>query len=834
MTSMPFRQQLGRNYAFPEYKPRYAPDPGFSLKHVKAELQVDFAERSVTGVVTLFVAGNRLSAAHLKLDACDMSILGVTGGRGEQLKYDYDGRALDIYLGQGLGEGEEYRFTVSYNTRPKKGIYFIPADEHYQDISPQLWSHGEAEDTRYWIPLYDYPNNKATSELIVTAPSGLIVVSNGDLVSVVDKGELRTWHWKMNKPHSTYLISLVIGEFHETVEEVDGVKLHYYVPKGRDMDAARTFSKTPDMMRFFNHYTGFAYPYSRYSQTCVSEFIYGGMENISATTLTDLTLHDEKAHADFSSDPLVAHELAHQWFGDLVTAKDWAHVWLHESFATYFEHLYTLKDLGQEEFAYELFQDLNSYLDEYRRRYSRPIVTRLYSIPDEVFDAHTYPKGALVLHTLRSLLEEDVFRRSIGLFLTNHAYGNADTEDLRKAAESASGRNLELFFDQFVHSAGHPVLKVSYSWDAGDKTLKLTLQQANGDDAPPTYRLPLEIEFRSANLKERRVIWLEEKEQVFSYTLSEKPDFICIDPDFKIIRVLEVDAGMEDWIRQLSCEHVACRILAATSLVKFKSSRVVEALKKSVMEDGFWGVSAEAARSMGKIGLQEALDALHTCAAGVRHPKVRRAVAEALGSFKGETAGRLLQEILRNPDESYYVRHQAASSLGKTGWKNAFELLVEALRVPAHNHVVTVGALQGLAEIGGEESLRTILQHTELGRPTVVRGWATQVLGKFPGRKEVMDRLLDLSKDQFYRVRIATVLAAEELLDEKMLPMLDSLVGVDLDGRVRRRAREVAKKIRDHAEKGSEYKQLRSEIEDVREENRRLLDRLARLETKGL
>ncbi|MHA1589350.1 MAG: M1 family aminopeptidase [Candidatus Njordarchaeales archaeon] len=821
----------GRDFAFPDYKPNYPRSPDYKLEHVKAEIKVYVFEKRIEGKAALRLKSLKNGLSTIELDAVDMSIRSVKMNN-EVIDYDYDGYTIRVILPKKLSRGDTVEIIIDYEARPKKGLYFVLPDKYYPNRVPQVWSQGESEDNRYWIPLYDYPNMKCTSELIIIAPKEFTVVSNGKLLSVEEEGDWKRWHWLMDKPHSTYLIAVAIGLFDYEEEIVDGIPLQYYVPKGRKDDIKRSFARTPDIIRFFSEYLGVPYPWDKYAQVCVSEFVAGGMENTTITILTDRTLHDEKAHMDFESEPLVAHEAAHQWFGDLVTTKDWANIWINESFATYLEAVYRRHWKGNDEFIYRLIEGLDAYLREYNTRYARPIVTRLFKYPSEVFDRHSYPKGALVLHTLNNLVGEETFRIILKRFLEKYKFSNADTEDFRKVIEEVTGKNFEWFFDQYVYNAGHPELAINYKYDPELKQLKISVRQVQKEDSWDEYKLPLEIRVITKNVSRKYKFWIERKEQVFYIPLDEKPERVCFDPEFKVFAVLKIDQGPEQWIRQLKCEHVYCRVLAARALAKFRSSKVVEELKNAVMHDKFWGVSYEAALSLGKIGIEEALLALLECLKTVKHPRIRRGIVRALGNFRDERAAKALSEVLENSEESYYVRAEAAESLGKTKWQKAYDYLVKHIDTPSHNDVITIGVIRGLAELGTEEAFKVIKEYTKLGKPTFVRIAAIIAMAKFPEKREAIDIILEASKDENSRIRGAAIAAAAELMSPKLLPMLDKIASEDLSDGLRRRAREVATKIRRALEKGVEYKLLREEIEKIKEENRRLLDRLARLETK--
>ena len=293
----------------------------------------------------------------ITLDAFDLTVHRVRSN-GRLLPFDNDRRRLTIGLGRSRRVGRNIRLVVEYEAMPRRGLYFLRPDEAYPNRPRQVWSQGEDEDSRHWFPCYDYPNDRVTSEVVVTVPSRYIAISNGRLLEVREgEDATKTYHWRQEQPHATYLVSLVVGEFARIEDEVDGIPVEYYVPPGREEDARRTLGQTPDVLRFFSETTGVPYPWDKYAQVTVADFIFGGMENTTATTLTDTVLHDQRAHLDFSAVALVAHEAAHQWFGDLLTCRDWSHAWLNEGFATYFELLYKEHHEGADEFVYARMQE---------------------------------------------------------------------------------------------------------------------------------------------------------------------------------------------------------------------------------------------------------------------------------------------------------------------------------------------------------------------------------------------------------------------------------------------------------------------------------------------
>ncbi len=823
--------KTGRDFVFPGYEARYPREYWFRIRHADIYIKTDIVSRSISGRVVhdIEMIDDR---DYIELDAVDMSIRSVRVN-GSDAKYYYNGSRIVVRI-PGSASGKNFQAEILYDAKPIKGLYFImprKAGEY-----PQMWSQGESEDNRYWIPIYDYPNMRFTWTLTAEVPNIYTVVSNGDLVFVEDIGNgYRGWRYRMDQPMPSYLIAVAVGVFDEAEETVDGIRLRYLVPKGMGSLTKNSFSKTPDMVRFYSEYLGVKYPYRSYTQVCVSEFLVGGMENVTSTFLTEWTLHDDMAHKEFSSDPLVAHELVHQWFGDLVTCKDWSNIWLNESFATYLEALYTRKDRGEDEFVYELYGNLRSYLEEYRR-YSRPIVMRIYRDPDELFDSHSYPKGSLVLHTLKNIVGEQVFREALKTYLSRYRLRNTDTEDLRKVFEEVSGKDLEWFFDQYVYSSGHPVVKIKSEYESKDKLLKISIKQVQGQDSLEVYRVSLRLLIKFPDNAVEKRVTLEEREKTIYMEAEEPPKYICPNPDFDAFAVYEIDEDVGVLGNMLEDPHVFCRLLAIEGLSKKTGSKAVELLARALEKERFWGVQAEIARALGKIGGEDAKKALLDALKKIENPRAKRAVVDALGSFRGdESVAKVLLEILSNSGETYYVRASAAASLGKTrvGW--VFGELVKYLDTPSHTEIITRGVIQGLASLGGDDSLKAILRYLEQDKHTLVRVAATSSLGKFPGRREVVEKLIEiLKKDPSHRVRIAAIASMEELKDSEFLEVLGEAAEKDPIGFVRRRAREALKRIKDHMEKGVEYRQLREELERLREESRRIIERIERFEIKGL
>jgi aminopeptidase N len=838
-----------RTFALPGDTPHYARDRVVDVRHIKLEISIDPQAKRIEGAAhTTFVAIND-GVTHVEFDAVEMEVRAVRLGSGGALPFSYDGGKLRIELGAARTAGDELTTVVEYAAHPRRGLYFIGPDEGYPEKPLQVWSQGQDEDSRHWFPCVDFPNEMATSEVLVTVPEPLTAVGNGELVSVnVDQARgRRTFHFYQSRPHVAYLISVAAGDFAEVTEQVDGVPVQYYAQKGREDEAKRALGRTPAMLRFFGERTGIPYPYAKYAQVCVGDFIFGGMENISATTLTDTCLYDERAAPDVAdnTDGLVAHELAHQWFGDLLTCRDWAHGWLNEGFATYFDELFTEHQRGVDAFRYEMRQNAQTYFGEDTRRYRRPIVNNVYNEPIDLFDRQFYEKGGWVLHMLRYTLGDELFWKSIRHYVAKHQGGNVTTPDLQRSIEEATGRNLDGFFDQWVYGAGHPQFNLAFEWDDAAKQAKLTVKQTQPAEhgTAEVFRMPVDIDFAWEGGNQSFRVHLAEREQACYFPLAEKPKMVRFDPGGWLLKTVEFKRSAELLTYQLKHDDdVLGRIDAAKDLAKLGTKEAVEALKEAVLHDSFWAVQFEAAKALGSLGSAEALEALLACLR-IEPSRARRGVVAALGEFRDESpaqrgarAAEALERLLREGDASYYVEAEAVAALGKTRSASAFGGLERALEKDSHNNVIRMRAFEGFAELRDQRALPIAIEWTKYGRPTQARVGATACigrLGKLVDNKEAaLDRLVELLDDSDLRVRLSAVGALQELGEERAIGPLERLAARELDGRVIRRCRETAARLREGRDKGEEVKKLREELDKLREEQKTLKDRVSKMEAR--
>ena len=550
--------------------------------------------------------------------------------------------------------------------------------------------------------------------MICTAPAGNFVLSNGVLRQRTElRRRARALALRARLPAPGvpgHAGRRAVRPRSRTRAPNTGVDVYYFVPPGREADARRSLGRTPDMIDFFSERIGVPYPYPRYSQISVADFIFGGMENTTATTLTDLVLLDERAALDHDVDGLVAHELAHQWWGDLLTCRDWSEAWLNEGFATYFEYVWREHAKGRDEADLELLVDADGYLAE-AGRYQRPVVCRQYDEPIDLFDPHLYEKGGRVLHMLRHELGDAAFWRALGHYARKHARGSVETRDLARAIEDATGRNVDELFDQWIARPGHPELGGRWEWDEDRKvgTLRLAQKQA-------VTRRDAAVQVLDAGaLRGRRPRTRRARQRQRGVARVRVPPAGAADAgDLRPgRRRAQVDqAGEEPRAVAPAARGGAARLSiaspAARALAELPDPASVAALAAALRDDPFWGVRAAAARALGQTRRDEPATRWWRRFADP-HPRVRRAVAAALGDFVGdETAARALAGLLRRGDPSYFVEAEAARGAGPNAvaarrWRCCPTLLDR----PSFQDVIRSRAIEGLGTLRRRTRART-------------------------------------------------------------------------------------------------------------------------------
>jgi len=826
-----------RPFALAGARPQFGPDKIVDVIHIDLHLRPDLASKSLTAVCTQTIEAIEDGVAAVTLDAVDLLVSAVTRGD-ETLEFQTTSQTLTVTFARPLAAGERTSFAIAYRAvNPRRGLYFI-------ESHGQIWTQSQDQDARFWFPCFDHPADKQTTSATIVVPKGRFALSNGELISRIDDGETTVFRYAQHVPHSTYLVTMVVGDYAEIRQSHPRLPVCYYVERGREADGERAFGNTPRMIDCFESVIGVPYAYERYGQIAVADFIFGGMENTTATTQTDRTLHDARAHLDFSSDPLVSHELAHQWFGNLVTCRDWSQAWLNEGFATYFEAVWREADLGWDEYSYDIFTLVADYLEEDRERYRRPIVCNVYRDPIELFDAHLYQKAGSVLHMLRGELGWARLRRSIRRYVTDNAQRNVETIDLVRAIETTTGRNLRAFFAQWIERGGHPEISVDFRWDAERKTGLVTLDQRQTVDAVhPAYVFDLDLGFVAEPPGsiasdagdgplpgEKRVrVHVEHAHEHFAIPLECEPKLVRIDPGAYLLCAMTYAFDADACATILRSEPgIVARIRAARALGKDGARVAREALAEALAADPFWGVAAEVAEVLGELRSPAGRAAL---LANVHHPhpKVRRAIADALGRYHDAGTADALLALVADP--SYQVAAAAYEALGKTRDPRAFDALADGIELTTWNQTVEAGAARGLAELADERAFAPLLAARDRARGEGLRRAAIRALARLGSlveslRTRAVDALEQTFDDGSYLVRVSAYAACEMLADPRLLSSLDRLAVTENDGRLRRDAAEAALRIREAQKVPREVATLREELDALRVEARTLRERL--------
>jgi len=662
--------------------------------HYLIHLNINIAGKSFKGRLTATLRPLRDGLDTVVLDTEEFTVSEVRGENGAAIAFEQVPGRLEVKLPRPFAHDEEFSFSIAYEGRdPKSGLRFYEASaERPAMVASDSWPYG----VRHWFPCYDYPNDKATSEIVATIPAGNKLVANGRLVSVKEDAAAATvtYHWLQDKPHSTYLIFLAAAPYTIIEDRLGAVPINYWVYPQHAAHARRTYGKTPEMMAYFNSLFGYDYPWDKYDQVEVP--FGGGAESTSATAMGERVIVDERAEMDFPSLGIVSHELAHQWWGDLVTLRTWSEAWINESFATYCDYLYLEHALGPDEGAVNLLNKKNAYLQEARERYIRPIVFDRYESPQNVFDSHSYPKGALVLHMLRFILGDEAFFRTLSAFLHEHDYDIADTRDFMKAVKTVTGKNLDWFFEQWLYKPGHPVFSVGSEWDQTAGLLSLRVRQVQDRSRGiPVYRTPVRIGVVTENGTENHQVWIEDEDEVFQFVTAGRPLLVRFDDGHFLLKESVFPRPLDELRYKLKKDDVIGRIEAASALAGLvKEDGTPAALMAAAEKDPFWAVRESALRALGHTG-DKSFIAFFQRRCRDPHSRVRAAALFALGEYHDpRMASFLIRQFRKEP--SYLAQAEALKALGKTGDPAAESLLREAENTPSFRNIIREAAREAL------------------------------------------------------------------------------------------------------------------------------------------
>jgi len=759
----------------------------FDVQHIKLNVKFDEPKKMVIGEVTTKIVPFSDRFTSFDLDAVSqsgMNISKVTLANGKELSYTVNPGKLTIKLDKVYTLKDTITFTVAYTCTPKKGVYFIQPDSAHPDKPNQIWSQGEMEDNRYWFPCYDFPNDKATSETIITVKDSYFALSNGRLLSVQKdkKNKTKTYHWLMDKPHPSYAIMIAAGEYAEIKDSYKKIPVYYYVYKGQENIAKTTFGRTPDMIKFYSEKIGYEYPWDKYAQIIIKDFMYGGMENTTATTLTDHLMVDARMvlDADGATESVatIAHELAHQWWGDLLTCKDWSHAWLNESFASYFQKLYTEYAFGLDESRYEMMQSLSQYLQADEAGLKEPIVSSKFVHEFLQGAPLVYQKGELVLNMLRHLLGDDLWWKAINYYAHRNQFMSVETHDFKRAIEEATGQNLWWFFDEWVYKVGHPQFEVSSAWNDSAKVLRLLIKQVQKvDERTPVFRMPVDVEFALPSGKVLKTVQIDSSTQEFSFPLASKPLMVLFDKGNYIIKTLKFPKSNDEYLYQLKHDDDVVGRIQAIRAIKDSThdDAVFAALKDVLMNDTFSGVRKEAADALSKFKGEKVTEALIKAYQTDKSARVRASAIRGLSDVRSEKVAELLKTAIKT-DSSYAVVTASLLAIPDVDSAGAFDVLASAMTVDSFNDVIRSAALMGLKELRDPRALKYAIEYSKFDKPQNLRVAAVTLLSSLGSNNpDVIDHLIMLLKDSNTFIRRTAVRMLGESGNPKALEPLKEL-----------------------------------------------------------
>jgi aminopeptidase N len=785
-----------RSKAFDEASGRdlrhFPPDRVVDYLHMAIRLRFeDLNQKRFEATETLRLSPVAGPASAITLDAVGLRISAVTLG-GEPVEHFQDDETLTLRFDPPLPAGEPREIVIEYTCAdPYNGMFFTPSSAEAPSYAAQVHTQGQTESNRHWFVCHDFPNERMTTELVVDVPSGFRVSGNGRLLEARDDGERAVWHYLQDKPHVSYLVALVIGTYDVVQIPHDRVPMQVWVPPGLGDQVTQTFGRTGQMLDLFEERFGVLYPWDRYDQILAKNFRAGGMENTSAATLYPTAVLDETALLDGDLDGLIAHELAHQWTGDLITCKSWAHIWLNEGWATYGGALW---------FEYRDGED--GYLDSIRRSFGvaerdkttndLPMVSPVYENAWETFrrPANPYPKGSAILHMLRMMLGDDVFFTAVHRYMNRHAFGTVETDDLRYVLEEVSGLGLEWFFDQWCYRPGSPELDVEVRYDGKTRELVVDIEQTQQiDERTPAFRFVLPVYAQTAGRAKTFDIDVRDKSTSYRTTLEGPPGIVAVDPFLHVLKTVTVHKPRAMWTEQARRgPTIAARHAAVEALGEADDPQAIAVLSEMIRDeslrytlrmtaiDALVGYASPPARAQ----------LLSIVTEGVDDARVRAALVKSLEKVDADEVVEILADRAGH-DPSYATRVAAIEGLAHHEATEHADLIAELVEFPSQHDQVRQAALRALGELDDARGLDLGVRYAAYGHMDRSRPAAVQTLGKLahhdPDR--VVGLLLDLLHDPEWRTVRAAAEALAEIGDERGVEPLRAMAETHRNPRLR-------------------------------------------------
>lgn len=675
------------------------------LVHTKLDVRFDYARSYLYGKAWITLKPHFYPTDSLTLDAKGMDIKEVAIVKGNQnlpLKYNYDGSTLHIHLDKTYRYTENYSIYINYTAKPNelkaqgsaaitdaKGLYFINPQGTDKDKPTQIWTQGETESNSAWFPTIDKPDQKCTDQISMTVPAKYVTLSNGKLVSQVKNADgTRTDTWKMDLPHSPYLFFMGVGDYTIVHDTYKGKDVNYYVEPAYASVARRIFGLTPEMIGFYSRILGMEYPWNKYSQMTARDYVSGAMENTTATLHTDALQQDARQLTDGNKyEDYIAHELFHQWFGDLATTESWSNLTLNESFANFSETIWAEYKHGKDAGDATNFHDIEKYLADPSNP-SKDLVRFYYTDREAMFDMVTYSKGGRILNMLRNYVGDSAFYKSLNLYLNNFKFKSAEAQNLRLAFEQVTGQDLNWYWNQWYYGSGHPIFDISYRYDEAKKSTLVVINQVQ--KTGKIFRIPLAIDVYEAGNKTRHKVWLDNESDSFYFPYSKKPDLINVDGD-KIVLCQKTDnKTLDNFIYQYSHAGLYLdRREAIEYCAEHQDEAAAQALLRQAAKDRYFELRIMALNSidMEKPGVKSAMEPILLDLA-TKDPDrtVQGAAIGLLGAYKNPAYKDMF--LKKTSDSSYTVAGNALTALSLLDEAQAYQLANEFAKSPAKGELL--------------------------------------------------------------------------------------------------------------------------------------------------
>ncbi|HAN32605.1 MAG TPA: hypothetical protein DCQ06_13500 [Myxococcales bacterium] len=772
------------------------------VQDLTLKIRVDPAKETIEGSAQYRGTLQR-GVRELALEAVDLEIHQVTcKGNKAPCKWRYDQRRLRIE--PHVSPQGHFDCQVTWVVRrPAMGIYFLGPDPDDPKRPVQVWTQGETHGARHWLPSPDNPDERLTWQVHITAPKSMTALSNGRRLATQVKGKLKETRYGITKAYPIYLLNVAVSDFVEEKHPHNRVKISSWVHRRHRKRARLKGLVTGKMMDFFERLLGVPYAHERYDHVYVDEFVAGGMENITLTTLTTRSVGDAGLDPDWDNEGLLAHELAHQWFGDLVTCRTWADLWLNEGFATYYQKLWTRQHHGKDRFAEQMASARQRAIGS-NSALPRPIITDRYRHPSELFDGHTYIKGAWILHMLRTRLGPAVFDKGVREYLKNHAFQSVEVDDFRRALERASGVSLRGFFQRWLRQAGLPKVQAKISWRDGQ--LHVHAQQNQKiDGLRPAFDLEIPVVWDTGKGQKRASLKLNSKQAHLSVAMSAPPKWVMVDPEFSVLAQWKLKGDADLYLGAVRhCPYPDGRMRALEPVKgQLHRSKAVEILIERLRVEPARHVRARIAKLLGAANGDHVMRALQKSARTDPQSRVRRAAVEALGQMRRPQAFKTVLSVAKQ-DVSNLTRRAALSALVRLNRDKARPWLLRALRWKSWQDVIAAEALMQLAQGADVRDVKHIWKATKPGRSSTLRSAAVLALAAYgirtaAAKEPIRQHLEGLLRETNRRLRSRTVSALESLGDPRsrgpLLAAADREVSFRTAARVRRVAKELGKKL---------------------------------------